>query len=221
MSQQINLFNPLFLKKEKYFSALTMAQSLGLIAIGLALLYAYALVQTRRLEGLAATGESQLALQRAGLARLAGQGEGKLLESQLARLDSEIKARQAALGALHSADFGNTEGFSRYLAAFGRHVVPGVWLTGFSVGESGNDLQIQGRVTQADLVPTYIRALSAEEVMRGRQVVELKLAAKEDAAAAKAAAAGAPGAPGRFVEFSLAAPQRAPEPAPAARGGRS
>ena len=53
MSQQINLFNPLFLRKEKYFSVRTMLQSLGLIALGLAVLYAYALMQTRELERLA------------------------------------------------------------------------------------------------------------------------------------------------------------------------
>ena len=50
MSQQINLFNPLFLRKEKYFSARTMLQALGLIALGIAALYAYALFQTRGLE---------------------------------------------------------------------------------------------------------------------------------------------------------------------------
>ena len=35
MSQQINLFNPLFMRKEKYFSARTMLQSLVLIALGM------------------------------------------------------------------------------------------------------------------------------------------------------------------------------------------
>ena len=40
MSQQINLFNPLFMRKEKYFSARTMLQSLGLIVLGLVVLYA-------------------------------------------------------------------------------------------------------------------------------------------------------------------------------------
>ena len=36
MSQQINLYNPLFLKREKYFSARTMLQALGVIALALA-----------------------------------------------------------------------------------------------------------------------------------------------------------------------------------------
>ena len=92
-------------------------------------------------------------------------------------------------------------------AAFGRKSMPGVWLTGFSVGESGNQLKLHGRVLHPDLVPAYLRSLNGEAVMRGRQVTELKLTAKE---------AGT--APQRFVEFSLAAQLRAPDPVkPAAK----
>ena len=46
MSQQINLYNPLFLKQEKHFSARTMAQALGIIALALAALYGYAAAET-------------------------------------------------------------------------------------------------------------------------------------------------------------------------------
>ena len=42
MSQQINLFNPLFLEKKKYFSAVTMTQALGLIVLGMAGFYTFA-----------------------------------------------------------------------------------------------------------------------------------------------------------------------------------
>jgi len=76
MSQQINLYNPLFLRKQKYFSARTMLQSLGLIAVGLLALYAYALVQTRGLERLAKSYADQLSVQRAQLVALSGQGRG-------------------------------------------------------------------------------------------------------------------------------------------------
>jgi hypothetical protein len=54
--------------------------------------------------------------------------------------------------------------------------------------------------------------------MRGRQVVELKLAARDESAARGAQAA--PG-PARFVEFDLSAPLHLVEPAkPAATGGK-
>ena len=76
MSQQINLYNPLFLRKQKYFSARTMLQSLGLIAGGLLVFYVYALFQTRGLEQLAKNYASQLSDQRAQFVALSGQGRG-------------------------------------------------------------------------------------------------------------------------------------------------
>jgi hypothetical protein len=218
MSQQINLYNPLFLRKEKHFSVRTMLQSLGLIALGLLALYAYALVQTRELERVAGEYTQQLGAQRGQFVRLSGQSSSKLLQAEVARLESALAARRGMLDALQGGELGNTNGFSRYFAAFARRPMRGVWLTGFSVGESGNELRIRGRVLYPDLVPAYLKALNNEAVMRGRQVVELKLAARDESAAR--GAQPAPG-PARFVEFDLSAPLRDVEPAkPAATGGR-
>jgi hypothetical protein len=217
MSQQINLYNPLFLRKEKHFSVRTMLQSLGLIALGLLALYAYALVQTRELETVAGEYTQQLGAQRGQFVRLSGQSSSKLLQAEVARLESALAARRGMLDALQGGELGNTNGFSRYFAAFARRPMRGVWLTGFSVGESGNELRIRGRVLYPDLVPAYLKALNKEDVMRGRQVVELKLAARDESAAR--GAQPAPG-PARFVEFDLSAPLRDVEPAkPAATGG--
>jgi hypothetical protein len=198
MSQQINLFNPLFLRKEKYFSARTMLQGLGLIALGMAGLYVFALVQTRELQGTAAEYARQV---------------NALLEAEVARLETEIKARRALVATLQGGELGNTDGFSQYFAAFGRRPMRGVWLTGFSVGDSGNELNIRGRVLHPDLVPAYLKALNHEEVMRGRQVTELKLVARDESASRRGApgaapAAGAVAGPDRFVEFDLSAPLR-------------
>lgn len=231
MSQQINLYNPLFMKREKYFSARAMLQALGMIAAGLAVFCAYAMFQMREFERLARDSQAQLVSQRDQFVKLGGrlapQGRSKALEAEVSRLEAEVKARQAVVVALRSGELGNTAGFSGYFSAFGRKSMPGVWLTGFSVGEGGNELQVRGRVLHPDLVPAYLRALNDEAVMRGRQVTELRLTAREQTAPAKPPPAAArAGAPERFVEFSLAAQLRAPEPAkpaskPAAKGGTS
>ena len=231
MSQQINLYNPLFLKQERYFSARAMLQALGMIALGLSAFYAYALVQTLEAEGLTRDNQAQLAAQREQFVKLGGslppQGRSKQLESEIARLEAEVKSRQSVVAALHTGELGNTAGFSGYFAAFGRKAMPGVWLTGFSLGESGNDLQVRGRVLHPDLVPAYLRVLNDEPVMRGRQVTELKLSAKEPVAVGQSAAAPARSAvPERFVEFSFTAPLRVAEPAkpgakPESKGGGS
>ena len=49
MSQQINLFNPIFMKQRKYFSLLAMLQALGLIVAGALLFYGYAIDQVGEL----------------------------------------------------------------------------------------------------------------------------------------------------------------------------
>jgi hypothetical protein len=215
MSQQINLYNPLFLKQEKHFSARTIAQALGLIVLGLGAVFIYALIQTRAAENVARDTGAQVIAQReqftALTAKFSPESRNKGLEADVARLEAEVKARQAVLAVLGTGELGNTTGFSEFLAALGRQAVPGVWLTGLNIGESGNDLQVQGRALRPDLVPAYLKALNNEPMMRGRSVTEMKLAAKSTPVSKAEGDAGKSPAPARFVEFSLAAPLRIPE----------
>lgn len=217
MSQQINLFNPLFMRQEKYFSTRTMMQSLALIALGLIAIYAYALWQSNDLRRLAAGYGSQLAAQREQFVSLTGQGRSKLLEAEVARLEADLGSRRSALHLMQGGGLGNTDGFARYFAAFARHPVRGVWLTGFSVGDNGNVLNIRGRVLHPDLLPAYLKALNEEDVMRGRLVTELKLVARDDSNVPRGAEARA--GPARFVEFDLSAPLRLAETPKQAAGG--
>ena len=217
MSQQINLYNPLFLKQEKHFSARTMVQALGVIALGLAVLYGYALLQMHGAQRTAEQHRAQLIAQRDQMAKLvtkvAAQGRSKALETEVARTEEDVKARQTTLQALGTGELGNTNGFSDFFAAFGRQALPGVWLTAFTIGESGNELLVHGRALRPELVPAYLRALNREPMMRGRRVTEMKLAAKS---APRASAVADPKTPERFVEFTLTAPLRLAE-TPAAK----
>jgi hypothetical protein len=221
VSQQINLFNPLFMRQEKYFSTRTMLQSLGLIALGLAAFFVYALLQSRDLGRLAASYGSQLSAQREQFMALGAQGRSKLLEAEAARLQADVKSRRGMLDMLQGGGLGNTNGFSRYFEVFARHPMRGVWLTGFSVADNGNVLNIRGRVLHPDLVPQYLKSLNTDDVMRGRLVTELKLVARDESDARQGAAAGAAAGPMRFVEFDLTAPLRLADTAkPAVKGAR-
>lgn len=208
MSQQINLYDPRFLKQEKHFSARAMAQALGVVALGLAALCGYAAFQSGKAERTAQQQRQQLASQRDQLVmlttQLATRGLSKALEAEVARTEADVRTRQATLEALNAGELGNTTGFSDFFAAFGRQAMNGVWLTGFSIGDAGNQLVVTGRALQADLVPAYLRRLNHEPMMRGRRVVEMKLAAKE----AKAGASQ----PEQFIEFAFAAPSAVAPP---------
>jgi hypothetical protein len=61
VSQQINLFNPIFLKQKKIFTALPMAEALGIIVAGALLLNWYAARSVSELEQEAAAGKAMLA----------------------------------------------------------------------------------------------------------------------------------------------------------------
>ncbi len=238
MSQQINLYNPIFLQKRKYFSAVTMLQALGLLLGGILAFYGYALMESRALTRVAEDTRKQLQAQSEQVGRLtrefSPQGRSKLLEDELARATVRLKQREDLLSVLRTGGLGNTDGFARYLGALARQTIPGVWLTGFTISGDEAELRLSGRVLHSDLVPAYIRALNKEEVMRGRRVAELRLTAREERDAGVTAAPGTnpavapkpPAAPLRYVEFSLSAVRAssagAPNPAPGvgAKGAR-
>ncbi len=215
MSQQINLFNPIFLRQEKYFSSKTMVESLVLMLVALCAFYVYANHEVTSFEEVAADAAHQLADTRDRFISLGGslspQRRSKLLEAQVARAESDLRGKEALLASLHAVAADKAQGYSQYFAAFARQTLPGVWLTGFSVADGGEELSIRGRVLQPDLVPAYIRALNKEEVMRGRSVTRLRLVAHNEPAPA-ADAAQRPG-PARYVEFELSMPFAAPQPA--------
>jgi Tfp pilus assembly protein PilN len=206
MSQQVNLYNPAFERKKKPFSLRAMSVSLALIVAGLLAVYGYATMQTRSAERTAAQLGEQLKGQRdqlTKLTRLPVRMPSKALEAEITKLEAEVKARQTSLQALGTGEFGNTAGFSEFLAALGRQAVPGIWLTSVTIGASGNELLVQGRALRAELMPAFLRALGKEPVMRGRRVTELKLIAKGDEKKQEA-----------FIEFSLTAPLQVAEITP-------
>ena len=224
MAQQINLYNPIFLQKKKYFSAVTMLQALGLLVAGILAFYGYALNESRTLARVAADTRQQVLSQTEQIGRLtrefSPQGKSRLLDEEVARATVRLKQREELLAVLHTGGLGNTDGFSKYLAAFARQPVAGVWLTGFAIGGDENELRLSGRVLHSDLVPAYIRALNREEVMRGRRIAEMRLTAREERetpapaaptpaanapAATVPAGANPPAAPVRYVEFSISA----------------
>jgi hypothetical protein len=224
MSQQINLFTPVFLKQPKYFSAATMAQALAAVLVGALGIYAYTAYQNRTLEQVAKASEADLKLRREQLVKFGAQyspsGGSKLLDEEVARMEASLRSRQELLARLKGGEDTVTEGFSRYLSALSRRNVPGVWLTGFTLGGKGSPVTLKGRALRAELVPSYLQSIGSDETMRGRSVSELRLAAKEEAEVAAAPAAG-PAAAAALTSTRAPTPAgakpAAPAPAPVVR----
>lgn len=211
MSQQLNLFNPLFLRQKKYFSSRTMLRGLGVVVAAIATLHVFQRVQLASLERHFAEADQQLAAAQQQLAKFAAdakRGPSKVLVDEANRLEAQLKAQEALLEGLDGGGLGNTEGFSRYLAALARQTLPGVWLTGFSASGSDGPLAIRGRLLRPELLPSYIRMLNREEALRGSGFSDVRLSAPEKAPLAAKGDSKASAAV-RYVEFTLGATKTA------------
>lgn len=208
MSQQINLFNPIFLKQEKLFSAVTMAQALALILLGSAVLIAYSQYKSSGLGTQAAASTTQLALAQTQLAKVNAEfrprQKSKLIEDDIQKTEIEVKSLQQVFDILQKGEFGNTKGYAEYLRAFSRQILGGVWLTGFSIHGAGSEIGLQGRALQPELVPAYIGRLKREPVMQGKSFATLEMQLPlADQAGKGGPATAKQRAPARYIEFNL------------------
>lgn len=180
MNQQINLFNPIFRKKRfSFISAIAISYGLG---IALAATAALAVYEDYELRGVQT---QSLAVEQANremnarrdllTAEVAQQKPNAQLEAEVTALDSQLRGRQEVIDTLKSGAVGNTSGFSDYMRAFSRQSINGLWLTGFDIALAGNELAIQGRTLNADLVAAYIKQLNQEKAMQGRQFAAMRI----------------------------------------------
>lgn len=214
MSQQINLFNPIFRKQKKYFSSVTMLQAMAIICLGCALLVADAMRRTSALTAQASATEAALAARQAKLAEVKVKYAPRPRSTTLA---AEIAEAQATLAMLHNASatvarggFGDTTGFSPYFKALARQSLDGVWLTGVDIVSGGERIGLQGNALEASLVPQYMGRLAQEPVMKGKAFGKLDIQ--------KATTLASPDAPApTYLSFSLQSTADAPATTGAAK----
>lgn len=205
MSQQINLFNPVFLKQKQVFGSRAMAQALGVLLAGVLAMAAYGWQQVATLEKQVKAARAQLAQKEARQAlvnaEFAPREPGKALADEIVGAEAQLRALSAMSDMLGRGELGNTAGYSEYFKALARQNVNGLWLTGVTV--AGADIGIRGRALEGALIPGYITRLMREPVMQGKSFGSLQIArGRADAGSGKAEAAP-------FVEFRLesSAPQ--------------
>jgi cell division protein FtsL len=206
MSQQINLFNPIFMKQRKYFSLLAMLQALGMVIAGSLIFYGFAIYQVGQLKRQAEENAKRYAAEQVRLAgfvaEFSPQHSMQLLQNEVQRLDKQVAEQNRIIETLKSGAVGNTTGYSEYMRAFSRQVVHGLWLTGFKVTGDAAQISLSGGVVNPELLPEYIQRLGRENIMKGKTFSTLKMQqskAEQDAGTGKAPASTAR----RYVEFTL------------------
>jgi hypothetical protein len=212
MSQQINLFNPVFLQKKKLFTAATMAASLGVLALGLAGFGVAARLRVASLQAQADQGAAQLEKTQKRLASVSAEfaprRQDPALAEELNVAQSELLDLKDVAGVIERGELGDTAGYAEYFRALARQSVEGLWLTGVSIGGAGLDIGVRGRAMDPALVPGYLGRLRNERVMQGKPVGSLQIG---EAPALKVLRDGKEtSAPAPYVEFSLqSTPQKA------------
>jgi hypothetical protein len=179
VSQQINLFNPVFLNQRKVFSAAAMARALCVLLAGVLAVAFVARRNVGALEHEAELGRARLAQSEQRLAKakaeFAPRRKSAQLETELAEAEARLKALRDVSGVIERGELGNTRGYAEYFKALARQNLSGVWLTGVSIGGAGNEVGVQGRALDPALVPAYLGRLTHEQVMRGKGFGSLRI----------------------------------------------
>lgn len=203
MSQQINLFDPIFLTKRKYFSLLTMLQALGMIVVGSLLFYGYAFYQVQLLNDQSRDDATRYKADQARYERykaeFSPQQAAQSLQGEVQQLERQAAEQAELVETLKSGAVGNTSGYSGYMSAFARQLVQGLWLTGFEMSGDGAQISLSGGVLSPELLPAYIQRLGKEPVMQGKSFATLQM---KQPKADPAADAKQPALAG-YVEFIL------------------
>ena len=182
MYQQVNLYQPIFRKQRQIFSAITMAQAAGLVAVALLGFYFYGLWQVLGLEAEVVLLEGREKAYTVQLARIdpsLTSSRRTEVEGELAKLNATMVDQQRLIDVLHEQPLGTTEGFSRYLAALGRRHTPELWLTEFAINGGTRALELNGRSVRAELVPEYLQSLGREPALEGQKFDRLDIARDE------------------------------------------
>jgi len=165
--QQINLLNPLLLTSRVAFSSQTIAlMLLAVVALGLVL---YAVVESSA-SGIKQQLDQAQAMRDQVQAKIDAlvltpdqeqASEDKLVQAvaQEKKHITHLKTLQVALGAVQ-----DSASFSARLSALAHEGWPGVWLTGFEIGEQ--EFRLEGRALRTASIPDYLALLARQPALK-------------------------------------------------------
>ncbi|MGI9320337.1 MAG: PilN domain-containing protein [Thiogranum sp.] len=165
MHQQINLFQPVFRKQQKVFSATTLAQ----IAAAVLLLLIAILGHARWALGSMARSAEALQQQHDHILNQIGALEAayqtpdtKSLDTEIEQLMANIDQRNNLLMQFDQLMIQHRSGFAGQFKALAEQHIPGLWLEGVSVNGDG-EMEIRGTSLDAKLVPVYLQHLQKQQ----------------------------------------------------------
>lgn len=179
MTQQVNLFQPIFRQERKLLSFTVLLQACAVVLVVLLLIYAWGWQQTRQMQADLGNLQQRLTQRSTQLAdltaRLTAMRTDAGLQQQMQSLEQEVAARQKVVAALQRVREGYTQGVSSYLEGFARQTPQGIWLTGFMVQAGGEGLVIRGNALAPASVPVFIEQLAKESALKGTRFSAMQI----------------------------------------------
>jgi len=168
MNQQINLYQPIFRKQKKVFTAVAMLQ-VCLISIALfTLAGGYSYFQLKKLPQQEPKVAEKLIRSQAHFKQLIENSRTdattKLLAAEINSLNRELEQKKSIVTLLAQGSYVNKRGFSQQFEAIARQHVSGTWLTRIEIEQGGASLSLKGITYSAELVPVYLQRLLQEQV---------------------------------------------------------
>ena len=179
MSRQINLYSENKSRRQGEFTAPVMLVYLGLVIMGALIFYGIAQFQNSKMNTMLENGRKRIDDDQKRLISISAEFSrkrgGLTLDQELKNVSDEAAAQKEIIQALKSGNIGNSTGYSRYMQAFARQIVNGMWLTGISIQGDATEIKLQGATLNPELVPEFIVRLNRETIMRGKMLAAMNM----------------------------------------------
>jgi hypothetical protein len=165
MHQQINLFQPVFRKQQKVFSAATLAQIAAAVLVLLAAIFGHVRWTLASMERSAEALQQQhehIRNQIGSLEAAYQTPDTEALDAEIAQLMADIDQRSSLLVQFDQLVVEHRSGFAERFRALAEQHVPGLWLEGVTVSGEGQ-MEIRGITLDAKLVPGYLQHLQTRQ----------------------------------------------------------
>lgn len=185
MSQQINLYQPIFRKEQIVFSAQTIAWlALGLIVV----LVIWSLLVGQRISSLETELERQQQAEQRAVRQVAELQASMPSDQPDAALQARVEALRArreglreSLAALAQRMPATDVDLLARLDALAVRIPEGLWLTGVLMADQGQTLSVDGHALEARLVPEWLNRLSRASEFSGMGFRRIRLSERADA----------------------------------------
>lgn len=181
MQQQINLFQPVFRRETKVFSARALAQVLGLavvLSVAAAALLQAQLGRHAATRSLLDSQYRQLDTQLQALEAQADAGELAALDARIQELEARLADGGTELTEIRNLVVARSRGFAPLLEALARHPLDGLWLTGVRL--SDGELELQGRARHPELIPQYLARLGEDAALKSWPLATVQVERETD-----------------------------------------